>query len=160
MDQQQLTELILQSLEHERGGKLVCQTALTCTIDRGLSRELRDYLQEITCHIAALEGACASLGINPEEECPGRTVIRAFGLSLVHAMEKALAAGDPAAAEIVACECVVLADTADRLDFQGSSGFAAKRYGAGSPTVEVEFDRASHSDDADEPPGWCRVLQA
>src|SRR5439155_23749138 len=41
-------------------------------------------------------------------------------------MERALAAGDQASAEIVACECVVIAETKDHLDWQ-LIGEAAKR---------------------------------
>ena len=40
------------------------------------------------------------------------------GKALVSAMKMALAAGDPAAAELVACECVVLAETKDHADWE------------------------------------------
>ena len=41
-----------------------------------------------------------------------------MGKSLVVAMKMALAAGNPSAAELVACECVVLAETKDHADWE------------------------------------------
>ena len=50
---------------------------------------------------------------------PGRAPRCAIiGNSLVAAMEMAQQAGDPAAAQIVACECVVLAETKDHTDWE------------------------------------------
>ena len=49
---------------------------------------------------------------------PGRQVVGHIGKALVAAMEMALKAGDKAAAELVACECVVLAETKDHTNWE------------------------------------------
>jgi hypothetical protein len=45
-------------------------------------------------------------------------VVRHFGHSLVKAMERALDAGKPEAAQLVAAECVVEAETKDHLNWE------------------------------------------
>ena len=49
---------------------------------------------------------CEAFGLDPDAMTPGRKVVHHIGASLVKAMEMALAAGEPEAAEVVACECV------------------------------------------------------
>ena len=44
--------------------------------------------------------------------------IKVYGAALVQAMQTALKAADPAAAELVACECVVEAETKDHADWE------------------------------------------
>ena len=58
------------------------------------------------------------LGLDPRTETPGRQVVRHIGESLVAAMEMALASGPPEAAELVAGECVVHAETKDHLNWE------------------------------------------
>src|SRR5687768_13475232 len=114
----QLKELLLQSLEHERGGVLVYQTALECAINRDLRKEWQEYLEQTEKHVEILTDACEALGLDPDEMTPGRKVVQHTGKSLIVAMKMALAAGDAAAAQLVACECVVLAETKDHADWE------------------------------------------
>src|SRR5688572_16929645 len=111
MKTEQVEELILQSLEHELGGVKVYETAVGCAVHPALKEEWKHYLDETRTHVQALELLCESLGIDPTRETPGRAVVRHVGGALVEAMKKAAAAGNPSAAELVACECVVLAET-------------------------------------------------
>ena len=56
---------------------------------------------------------------DPEAVTPGRQVVRHIGQSLVKAMEMALkAGGPPEAAQLVAAECVVHAETKDHLNWE------------------------------------------
>jgi hypothetical protein len=118
MIQPQLRELLLQSLVHERGGVLVYQRALECTVNPDLRKEWSKYLEQTQNHVKVLSKACASLGIDPDEMTPGCCIVRHTGKSLVIAMEMALAESDPAAAELVACDCVLLAETKDHADWE------------------------------------------
>lgn len=160
MDQKQLKELLLQSIEHEKGGVLVYQTALKCAQNEALREEWERYFAETETHVQILQDVFSALGIDPNERSPGREIIREMGASLVSAMEKALAAGDPAAAQIVACECVVLAETKDHLDWQ-LIGEAAKKLGDAKGEVlkqahqEVEDQEDEH---LYHTKGWCREL--
>src|SRR3954464_9273778 len=108
MDQKQFKELLLQSLEHEMGGVKVYEAALKCAQNEELREEWEQYFTETETHVRILQDVFSSLGLDPNEKSPGREIIREMGASLVKAMEKALA-GDRAAAQIVACECVVFA---------------------------------------------------
>ena len=47
----QLKELLLQSLEHERGGVLIYRTALECVINDDLREEWEKYLTQTEKHV-------------------------------------------------------------------------------------------------------------
>src|SRR5690606_325548 len=111
-------ELLYQGLETEIGGVLVYQTAVSCAVNEELKEEWQKYLDETTRHVELMQGIFQQLGLDPAAETPGRGVVRHLGEALVMAMEKAKAAGIPAAAQIVAAECVVLAETKDHQNWQ------------------------------------------
>src|SRR5512134_4089368 len=107
MERAQVEELVYQALETELGGVQVYSTALKCARNDELKREWQEYLEQTTRHAEVVKGVCGGLGLDAGKETAGRAIVRLKGESLVAAMDKALAAGDPAAAELVACECVV-----------------------------------------------------
>jgi hypothetical protein len=111
-----IKSLVLQSLEHERGEVSVYQTALTCVQNGQLREEWERYLEETRAHVRALTRFASEMGFDPEEEIPGRKIVRDLGMALVTAMEGVSSASTPAEAELVACECVMLAETKDHLD--------------------------------------------
>ena len=160
MNTQQVEELVLQSLEHEIGGVKVYSTALGCAVNPDLKAEWQEYLEQTKAHVSALETLCAALSLDPARETPGRQVVRHVGGALVEAMNLALGAGNPAAAELVACECVVLAETKDHADWQLLSkcaehldGSAAAAFKAAVSTVEDQEDEHLY-----HTRGWCREL--
>lgn len=105
MEPNKLNELLLQSLTHEKGGVLIYQTALKCAVNDDLREEWETYLDETEAHVRILTDACDELGIDTKQSSPGCDVVEHLGTALVQAMEMALRAGDPDAAQIVACEC-------------------------------------------------------
>jgi hypothetical protein len=156
----QVRELLLQSLEHELGGVLVYQTALECARNDDLVKEWRKYLDQTQHHVEVLTGTCVDLGLDPDEMTPGRKVVQHNGKGLVVAMKMALAASDPAAAELVACECVVLAETKDHFDWQLIGECAKALGGEVGEALQQAYDDVE--DDEDEhlyhTKGWCREL--
>ena len=54
MDTRQFDDLILQALEHEKGGVKVYQTALKCAVNDNLREEWTKYLDETHSHVEAL----------------------------------------------------------------------------------------------------------
>ena len=160
MEQKQLKELLLQSLEHEKGGVKVYQAALRCAQNEDLREEWEKYLSETETHVQILQDVCSALQLDPEERSPGREIIHDLGASLVNAMEKALAAGDPSAAQIVACECVVLAETKDHLDWQLIGEAAKKLTGAQGQALEQAHEEVEEQEDEHlyHTKGWCREL--
>jgi rubrerythrin len=118
MKEAQIHELLYQSLETEKGGIEVYRTALRCVVNDELRHEWEEYLEHTEEHERILLDVFSKIGLDPEAETPGRKVVRHIGKSLVKAMEFALQAGDRAAAELVAAECVVHAETKDHLNWE------------------------------------------
>jgi rubrerythrin len=160
MKTKQVEELVLQSLEHEKGGVNVYTAALESAVNKDLKEEWQRYLEQTRTHVSALETVCEALGLDASRETPGRAVVRALGQSLVRAIKDAKGAGDPAAAEIVACECVVFAETKDHLDWEllGKCG----EHLSGAPAKALKEAYAEIEEQEDEhlyhTRGWCREL--
>jgi rubrerythrin len=160
MNQKQFKELLLQALEHEKGGVKVYEAALKCVRNEELREEWERYSLETETHVRILQDAFSALGLDPNEKSPGREIIREMGASLVKAMEKALAAGDPAAAQIVACECVVFAETKDHLDWQLIGKAAKALSGPAGEALEQAYEEVEDQEDEHlyHSRGWCREL--
>ena len=160
MDPNKLNELLLQSLTHEKGGILVYQTALKCVVNDDLREEWETYLDETQTHVRILTDACDELGIDTEQSSPGCDVVEHVGAALVQAMEMALRAGDMGAAQIVACECVVLAETKDHLDWELIDRCAEKSKGEVKKVLTQACDEIEDQEDEHlyHTKGWCREL--
>jgi hypothetical protein len=156
----QLKELLLQSLEHERGGVIVYQTALECVINEDLGEEWEKYLGQTEKHVELLTTACEALGLDPDEMTPGRKIVQHTGKSLVVAMKMALAAADPPAAELVACECVVLAETKDHFDWELIGECAKALQGERKAALMDAYEQVEDEEDEHlyHTRGWCREL--
>ena len=127
MKTEQLNELLYQALETELGGVEVYTKALTCAVNKDLKKEWQEYLDQTKHHVEIVRGVFERVGLDPETETPGRKVVRHIGESLV--MEMAKNAGNPEAAQLVAAECVVLAETKDHLNWELIGEVAKKEKG-------------------------------
>jgi rubrerythrin len=160
MKKDQLNELLYQALETELGGVEVYTTALRCVRNEELKEEWEKYLDQTRVHVRIVEQLMEEMGLDPETETPGRKVVRHTGESLVRAMEMALEAGEPAAAELVAAECVVLAETKDHLNWEligeaadhASAKVAELLQTAHEQVEEEEDEHVYHTK------GWTREL--
>src|ERR1051325_8663728 len=142
-------ELLLQSLEHEMGGVKIYDTALKCAQNEDLQEEWEKYHEETEHHVQILHDVLTQMQLDPEEQTPGRKIVHDMGASLVAAIEAALGAGDKDQAEIVACECVVLAEEKDHSNWQLIGEVAKKMTGAEGKALkeaygEVEDQEAEH----------------
>ena len=160
MNSQQLTELLLQSLEHERGGVKVYQIAVECAQREDLRREWKKYLSQTEEHVATLTRVCKVFEIDPFTMTPGTQIVKALGASLVQAMQAALAAGSPASAQIVAAECVVLAETKDHLNWELLGKAADQLTGDERDVLMAAYERIEDEEDEHlyHTQGWCREL--
>jgi hypothetical protein len=160
MKDEQLNELLYQALETELGGVEVYTTALRCAVNEELKEEWERYLDQTRNHVRVVGDVMSALGLDPEHDTAGRRVVRHIGASLTKAMEMALAAGNQNAAQVVACECVVLAETKDHLNWEligeaakSAKGDAAKALKAAHQEVEDEEDQHLY-----HTTGWTREL--
>lgn len=160
MNEKQLHELLYQALETELGGVQVYTTALRCVVNEDLKEEWEKYLEQTRNHVSIVQDTIVALGLDPAKETPGRAVVRHTGESLVQAMEMALESGEPAAAQIVAAESVVLAETKDHLNWhligeaaKKATGETAKALKAAHEEVEKEEDEHLY-----HTTGWTREL--
>lgn len=160
MNTKQVEELVLQSLEHELGGVKIYAAALTCAVNADLKEEWQEYLEQTQTHVSTLEQVCGALGIDAQKETPGRQVVRHVGAALVEAMNLALKAGDAVAAELVACESVVLAETKDHADWQLLGKCAEHLEGAQADVLAQAYKVIEDQEDEHlyHTRGWCREL--
>ena len=113
MKDEQVRELLYQALETEIGGVQIYTTAIRCAENDDLKEEWEEYLEQTRNHVSIMEDVLTKLDLDPDQETPGRKVVRNIGEALVQSMEMALSEGQPGAAQLVAAEAVVLAETKD-----------------------------------------------
>jgi rubrerythrin len=158
--QKQVNELLYQMLETELGGVQVYTTALQCVRTAELKSEYQRYLEETKRHVEIVRETLQNLGLDPEEETPGRQVVRHIGESLVRAMQLAQQSAPPEAIELVACECVVLAETKDHLNWELLSKYAQAAKGDPAEFLKAASDEVEDEEDEHiyHSKGWCREL--
>jgi len=160
MEDKKLKELLCQALETELGGVQVYTTALRCVQNEDLKEEWEEYLEQTQRHVEIAQEILTTVGIDPKTETPGRKVVRHIGESLVKAMEMALKSGEPAAAELVAAECVVLAETKDHLNWELIGESAKKAKGETAKALKAAYEEVEEQEDEHlyHTQGWCREL--
>lgn len=143
----QLHELLYQALETERGGIKIYETALSCAQNKDLKGEWEEYLEQTRTHEQVLLKVFEELGLDPETASPGRDVVAHIGDSLVTAMEMAKAHGSAAAAQLVAGECVVLAETKDHQNWELIGHLAEHGQGEATGALSAAFEEVEQEED-------------
>ena len=95
MKKEQLNELMLQALETELGGVQVYENALEVRRQRGPQRGMGEVPRADPEPRKIVLTVFEKLGLDPNEETPGREIVRHIGESLVKAMQMARKAGNP-----------------------------------------------------------------
>jgi rubrerythrin len=160
VNEAQVQELILQALETELGGVQIYRTAVACAVNKDLKEEWQEYLEQTERHVEIVQGVCQQLGIDLEEETPGRLVVRHLGESLVQAMQRAQASGPAEAAQLVAAECVVLAETKDHQNWTLLGELVDALDGERKTVIEEACDEVEDEEDEHlyHTMGWSREL--
>ena len=160
VNREQVNELLLQSLEAELGGVQVYEAAIECAINDDLRDEWEGYLAQTERHVEVMQSLCETCGVDPDAETPGRAVVRHLGEALVSAITMARDTATPEGAQIVAAECVVLAESKDHLDWELIGRVAARIEGAEAEALRLAY--AEIEDEEDEhlyhTKGWLREL--
>ena len=154
-----LTELLYQALETEKGGVQIYSTALRCALNEDLKEEWNKYLEQTKKHVQIVSEILKAMNLDTEIETPGRKIVRHIGDSLVQAMEMALRGPDLAAAQIVAAECVTLAETKDHLNWE-LIGQITKSATDESGVLKQAYDQVETEEDEHlyHTTGWTREL--
>lgn len=158
---QQVKELLYQMLETELGGVQVYTQALECVVNDELEEEWTQYLDQTERHVEIVHELFNKLGLDTEIQTPGREVVHHIGESLVKAMQMAKSSGvKPEAIELVACECVVLAETKDHQNWELLSQYAEKAKGDEKKAMQAAIDEVEDQEDEHiyHSKGWCREL--
>ena len=160
MKKDQLQELLYQALETEMGGVQVYTTALRCVVNDELKEEWEEYLAQTQNHERIVLEIFEKLGLDPETETDGRKVVRHIGQSLVKAMEMAISAGDANAAQLVAGECIVLAETKDHLNWELIGQITKDAKGSEARALKEAYDQVEDEEDEHlyHTAGWTREL--
>jgi hypothetical protein len=155
----QVGELLQQMLETELGGVKVYETALQSAVSEELKEEWTKYLEQTKTHVAIMRDLFGKVGLS-DEDTPGRMVVRHIGESLVGAMKLAQGTVEPAAAELVACECVVFAETKDHLNWELLSKCVEEAEGDVAAALSEACDQVEEEEDEHiyHSKGWCREL--
>jgi rubrerythrin len=160
MKNEQVHELLYEALETEMGGVQVYKTAIECALNDELKEEWTKYLEQTRNHERIIRQLLGQFKLDPDLETLGRKVVRHIGQSLVKAMELALESGNTQAAQIVAAECVVEAETKDHLNWElvaqvaeNTEGEEGKILMAAHEQVETEEDEHLYHST-----GWAREL--
>ena len=155
----QFADLLYQALETELGGVEVYQAALRCALRDDLKEEWTEYLEQTQDHVRVMRDVLESLGLDPATDTPARRVVRHIGESLVAAINMAAESAAPAAAQIVAAECVVLAETKDHANWELIDKLADSLGKEGKPLrgayEQVEDEENEH---LYHTKGWSREL--
>ena len=157
---EQVKELLYQMLETEMGGVEVYTRALQCVVNDDLKEEWEKYLSQTNRHVEVMRELFEKLGLDPKAQTPGRQVVHHLGESLVKAMKMAQQGGTPEAAELVACECVVLAETKDHQNWELLSKCTEKAKGDEKKALTAACEEVEDEEDEHiyHSKGWCREL--
>jgi hypothetical protein len=160
MNNENLNQLLYEALETEMGGVQVYDTALRCALNEELKKEWEEYHEQTQNHVRIMRELMGKFGLDPETETPGRQVVRHIGLSLVKAMELALESGTPEAAQIVAAECVVEAETKDHLNWELIGEVAKKVKGEEGKALKEAHEQVQEEENEHlyHTTGWSREL--
>lgn len=160
MKDEQVRNLLYEALETELGGVQVYTTALSCVENDDLKEEWEEYLEQTRNHVKVVEDVLMKLDLDPNEETPGRKVVRHIGESLVEAMEMALAEGEPGQAQLVAAECVIHAETKDHQNWHLIGEVSKKVKGDVAQILKEAYAEVEHEEDEHyyHTKGWAREL--
>ena len=138
----------------------VYETALRCVKNDDLREEWEQYREQTAHHVDLVENVLGVFGLDPTVETPGRKVVRQIGASLVKAMEMALSEGSPEAAELVATECVTLAETKDHLNWELLGETASRIKGDKGTALRSAIKEVEEQEDEHlyHTTGWSREL--
>ena len=159
-NREQVNELLYQALETEIGGIAIYENAVAAAINDDLRKEWTEYLEQTRTHKQVLLGVFEQLGLDPKTMTPGRKVVKLIGETLANAIAMALANDKPEAAQIVAGECVSLAETKDHMNWELIGHVAKEGKGDETKILLAAYEEVEDQEDEHlyHSKGWTREL--
>ena len=159
MNESQVHELLYQSLETETGGVQIYKTAISCAVNEDLKEEWKKYLEETENHVRVMNRVFAELGLDPDQETVGRSVVRHKAEGLIAAMEMAKDGG-PVTAQLVAAESVVEAETKDHSNWELIGRVAEHTSGHLARVLQEAYEEVEEEEDEHlyHTMGWTREI--
>lgn len=160
MKEAQVEELLYQALETEIGGVEIYQMAIRCAVNGDLKKEWEKYLSETENHVRIVKQVFHDLDLDESKETPGRSVVRHKGQALLEAMKMASDTGDEVAAQLVAAECVVDAETKDHANWELIGRIAEEVTGDEKKILLEAYEQVEEEEDMHlyHTMGWAREL--
>jgi ferritin-like metal-binding protein YciE len=160
MEKEKLHEFLYELHETEKGGVLIYQAALKCAQNEDLKEEWEKYLEETKNHVEQTREILESFELEPDKDTPGRQVLRHLAQSLVQAIQLAEKAGDPDAAEVVAAECVEIAESKDHHNWELVGLILKELKGEKKTVLKNAHDEIEDQEDEHyyHTKGWAREL--
>ena len=160
LDSARVVDLLYQALETEKGGVQVYTTALRCAVNAELKKEWNEYLEQTKQHVQIVSNILTEMNLPLDTETHGRKIVRQIGEALVKAMETALKGPDLTVAQIVAAECVTLAETKDHLNWELLGEAAKKAKAATAKVIKEAHEQVEEQEDEHlyHTKGWTREL--
>ena len=152
-------ELLYEALETELRGVQVYEMAISCAVNEDLRKEWEKHGAETKTHVQVVEQVFERLDLTFNRDF-GQEVVRHKAGSLLKAMEMAKQAGDPAAAQLVAAECVVDAETKDHANWELIGKIAEEATGDRKEALTEAYEQVGEQEDMHlyHTMGWTREL--
>jgi hypothetical protein len=159
MNEQQVSNLLYEALETELGGEQVYTSAISCAKNSELKEEWQKYLDQTKHHQEVLLKVFDTFSLEANRETPGRKVVRTNAECLVTMMQMARKEA-PDSAEIVAAECVTLAETKDHLNWELIGMTGEKMKGPKGKALTEAYGEVEDQEDEHlyHTRGWTREL--
>lgn len=160
LDADRVHDLLCQALETELGGVKVYEAAIEAAVNDDLRGEWQHYLAQTQEHVRVVEALIAKAGLDPEAATPGREPVRLIGEALVAAIRAAMASAPPDAAQVVAAECVVHAETKDHMNWALIGALARATDGKLGEALQEAYEAVEDQEDEHlyHSRGWAREL--
>jgi rubrerythrin len=160
VDESQLQDLLYQALETELGGVEIYETALKAARNDDLRQEWEHYLDQTRHHVELVESSLQAFGLDPATDTPGRQVVRHTGEALVKSIALAQADATPEQAQVVAAECVTLAETKDHLNWELIGEIVKRLTGEPAKVLRAAHKEVEEQEDSHlyHNTGWAREL--
>ena len=159
MEAAQLEELLLQSLETERGGDMIYEAAVDSAVNDDVRKVWMKYLDETRNHVEVMLRVLEGFGLDPGTDTVGRVILRGKAETLIRSMEMARKS-DPTAGQLVAAECVVEAETKDHMNWELIGEVAKKLTGDQKRLLTEAYEEVEEQEDEHlyHTMGWAREL--